>query len=199
MLMTSQSLDPAAELSAAVATYTDNNDYGALLERLLALAEVTAPDALARAAEPYLTLPEVSGPLYERIVAARPNDARALVILANAYWLTGRGAEATGELAARAMAADPGNRGAWHLWALTEGVPRERMMRWKQVVERFPDDDLARASLADNATSLASAERDREALQLAIRSYEMLRRKATNPAQLEAVEQALATLRSWTL
>jgi tetratricopeptide (TPR) repeat protein len=197
--MTSQSLDPAAELSAAVATYTDTNDYGALLERLLALAEVTAPDALARAAEPYLALPEVSGPLYERIVAERPHDARALVILANAYWLTGRGAEATGELAARALAADPDNRGAWHLWALTEGVPRERMMRWKQVVERFPDDDLARASLADNATSLASAERDREALQLAIRSYEMLRRKATNPAQLEAVEQALATLRKWTL
>ena len=114
----------------------------------------------------------MAGPLYERIVAARPNDARALVILANSYWLTGRGAEATGELAARALAADPGNRGAWHLWAITEGVPRERMMRWKQVVERFPEDDLARASLADNATSLASGERDREALQLAIRSYE---------------------------
>ncbi|HMA01067.1 MAG: hypothetical protein ACM34L_03460 [Gemmatimonas sp.] len=197
--MSQQSLDPVAELSAAVLTYTDTNDYGALLERLLALAEVTQPEALAAAAEPYLGLPEVSGPLYERIVAARPNDARALVILANAYWLTGRGAEATGELAARAMAADPGNRGAWHLWALTEGVPRERMMRWKQVVERFPEDDLARASLADNATSLASAERDREALQIAIKSYEMLRRRTTNPTQLAAVEQALATLRGWTL
>jgi hypothetical protein len=197
--MSQQSLDPAAELSAAVATYTETNDYGVLLERLLALAEVTEPEALAAAAEPYLALPEVSGPLYERVVAARPHDARALVILANAYWLTGRGAEATGELAARALAADPGNRGAWHLWALTEGVPRERMMRWKQVVERFPDDDLARASLADNATSLASGERDREALQLAIRSYEMLRRKATDQGQLAAVEQALKTLRSWTL
>lgn len=197
--MSQQSLDPVAELSAAVLTYTDTNDYGALLERLLALAEVTQPEALAAAAEPYLGLPEVSGPLYERIVAARPNDARALVILANAYWLTGRGAEATGELAARAMAADPGNRGAWHLWALTEGVPRERMMRWKQVVERFPEDDLARASLADNATSLASAERDREALQIAIKSYEMLRRRTTNPTELAAVEQALATLRGWTL
>jgi tetratricopeptide (TPR) repeat protein len=197
--MTPQSLDPAAELSAAVSTYTDTNDYDALLERLLALAEVTAPDTLARVAEPYLAIPEVSGPLYERIVAARPNDARALVILANAYWLTGRGAEATGELAARALAADPNNRGAWHLWALTEGVPRERMMRWKQIVERFPEDDLARASLADNATSLASAERDREALQIAIRSYEMLRRRTTNPEQLRAVEQALATLRSWKL
>jgi hypothetical protein len=197
--MSQQSVDPAAELSAAVATYTETNDYGVLLERLLALAEVTEPEALSAAAEPYLALPEVSGPLYERIVAARPNDARALVILANAYWLTGRGAEATGELAARALAADPGNRGAWHLWALTEGAPRERMMRWKQVVERFPEDDLARASLADNATSLASGERDREALQLAIRSYEMLRRKATDPGQLAAVEQALETLRSWTL
>lgn len=197
--MSQQSLDPAAELSAAVATYTEGNDYGGLLERLLALAEVTEPEALAAAAEPYLGIPEVSGPLYERIVAARPNDARALVILANAYWLTGRGAEATGELAARALAADPGNRGAWHLWALTEGVPRERMMRWKQVAERFPEDDLARASLADNAAGLASGERDREALQLAIRSYEMLRRKATDPGQLAAVEQALKTLRGWTL
>ena len=82
--MTPPSLDPAAELSAAVSTYSETNDYGALLERLLALAEVTAPDVLAQAAEPYLAIPEVSGPLYERIVAARPDDARALVILANA-------------------------------------------------------------------------------------------------------------------
>jgi len=137
-------MDPSAAVAAAVSTYHDTSDYGVLLERLLAIADVTEPDALAAAAEPYLAIPEVSGPLYERIVAARPNDSRALVILANSYWLTGRGPEATGELAARALAADPLNRGAWHLWALTEGVPRERMMRWKQVVERFPEDDLAR-------------------------------------------------------
>jgi hypothetical protein len=197
--MSPLSIDPVAELSAAVSTYHETNEYSVLLERLLAVADVTEPEALAAAAEPYLAIPEVSGPLYERIVALRPNDARALVILANSYWLTGRGAEATGELAARALAADPGNRGAWHLWALTEGVPRARMMRWKQVVERFPEDDLARASLADNAAGLASGERDREALQLAIRSYEMLRRKATDPGQRAAVESALKTLRSWTL
>jgi len=197
--MSPLSIDPVAELSAAVSTYHETNEYSVLLERLLAVADVTEPEALAAAAEPYLAIPEVSGPLYERIVALRPNDARALVILANSYWLTGRGAEATGELAARALASDPGNRGAWHLWALTEGVPRERMMRWKQVVERFPEDDLARASLADNAAGLASGERDREALQLAIRSYEMLRRKATDPGQRAAVESALKTLRSWTL
>jgi len=78
-------------------------------------------------------------------------------------------------------------------------VPRERMQRWRQIVERFPEDDLARASLADNATSLASVERDREALQIAIRSYDVLRRKTTNEEQLAALERALKTLRSWTL
>lgn len=197
--MNPKSIDPVAELSAAVSTYHETNNYALLLERLLAVAEATEPEALATAAEPYLAIPEVSGPLYERIVTARPNDARALVILANAYWLTGRGAEATGELATRALAVDPANRGAWHLWALTEAVPRERMQRWRQIVERFPEDDLARASLADSATSLASGERDREALQLAIRSYDTLRRKTTNPEQLAAVERALETLRSWTL
>lgn len=193
------SLDPAAELAAAVATYTGTSNYTVLLERLLAIAEVTEPEALAAAAEPYLALPEIAGPLYEHIVAERPHDARALVILANSYWLTGRGAEATGELTSRALAADPSNRGAWHLWALTESVPRERVTRWRQVADRFPDDDLARASLADNAASLASGERDREALQLAIRSYEMLRRKSSHPEQSEALDRALETLRGWTL
>ena len=114
--MSPLSIDPVAALSAAVSTYHDTSDYGVLLERLLAIADVTEPDALAAAAEPYLAIPEVSGPLYERIVAARPNDSRALVILANSYWLTGRGPEATGELAARALAADPDNRGAWPWW-----------------------------------------------------------------------------------
>jgi hypothetical protein len=197
--MNPNSIDPVAELAAAVSTYHESNNYALLLEQLLAVAEATAPEALAAAAEPYLAIPEVSGPLYERIVAARPNDARALVILANAYWLTGRGAEATGELAARALAADPANRGAWHLWALTEPVPRARMQRWRQIVDRFPEDDLARANLADSATSLASGERDREALQLAIRSYDTLRRRTTNAEQLAALDRALETLRSWTL
>jgi tetratricopeptide (TPR) repeat protein len=197
--MTPSPIDPVAELSAAVATYHDTNNYALLLDRLLEVAEATAPEALAAAAEPYLSIPEVAGPLYERIVAARPSDARALVILANSYWLTGRGAEATGELATRALTLDPSNRGAWHLWALTEPEPRSRMQRWRQIVERFPEDDLARASLADNATSLASAERDREALQIAIRSYEQLKRRASQPEQLAAVERALETLRDWTL
>jgi hypothetical protein len=66
-------------------------------------------------------------------------------------------------------------------------------------VERFPDDDLARASLADNAAGLASGDRDREALQIAIKNYEILRRRTTDPEQLEALDDALKTLRGWTL
>jgi tetratricopeptide (TPR) repeat protein len=196
---TRQPSDPAAEIARAVDAYRETNDFSALLDRLLAIAERADLDALVAAVEPYRTIPEVAGPVYERVVAERPNDARALVTLANAYWLSGRGAEATGELAARALAADPENRGAWHLWALTEPDPRARMQRWRQVSERFPADDLARATLADAAASLAGAERDREALQLAIRCYDALLKTATQPEQRAALEAALTTLRGWNL
>jgi hypothetical protein len=191
--------DPAAEIASAVAAYQESNEFNALLERLLAVAATADLDELIAAVEPYRTIPEIAGPVYERVVAERPHDARALVTLANSYWLSGRGAEATGDLAARAIAADPENRGAWHLWALTEGDPRARMMRWRQVSERFPADELARATLADAAASVAGAERDREALQLAIRSYDALLKTAAQPEQRAALESALATLRAWSL
>jgi len=194
-----QPSDPAAAIARAVEAYRETNEFSALLDELLAIAERADLDALIAAVEPYRTIPEVAGPVYERVVAERPNDARALVTLANAYWLSGRGAEATGELAARALAADPENRAAWHLWALTEPDPRERMHRWRQVSERFPADDLARATLADAAASLAGAERDREALQLAIRSYDALLKTASRPDQRAALEHALDTLRGWSL
>jgi hypothetical protein len=189
----------AAEIARAVESYRETNDFSVLLDELLAISTGADLDELVAAVEPYRTIPEIAGPVYERVVAERPNDARALVTLANSYWLSGRGAEATGELAARAMAADPENRAAWHLWALTEPEPRERMMRWKQVTERFPTDDLARATLADAAASVAGAERDREALQLAIRSYDQLLRTAAAPEQKAALEAALTTLRAWNL
>lgn len=142
-------------------------------------------------------MPEVAGPVYERIVAAEPENARALVILANAYWLSGRGPDVVGELATRAIAADAANRGAWHMWALSEGNPRERTARWKQVSARFPDDLLARANLADNAAALAGAEQDYEALDLAIENYEELLERSELPDQREALGKAIATLKGW--
>ena len=190
--------DTAAAVALAVESYRETNEFSVLLERLLEIASAADLDDLIAAVEPYRTVPEIAGPVYERVVAERPNDARALVTLANAYWLTGRGAEATGDLAARALAADPANRAAWHLWALTEPDPRARMLRWKQVSERFSDDLLARATLADAAASLAGAERDREALQLAIRSYDILLKTAQRPEERAALETALTTLRGWT-
>jgi tetratricopeptide (TPR) repeat protein len=197
--MIASPIDPSAEIASAVEEYRDSNNFAALLDRLLAISEAADLDALIAAVEPYRGIPEVAGPVYERVVAERPNDARALVILGNAYWLTGRGSEAVGDLASRAMAADPENRGAWHLWALSEPDLRERVVRWRQVAERFPADELARATLADNAASLASTERDREALQIAIKTYKGLLRTATQPAQREALEHAIRTLESWSL
>jgi hypothetical protein len=188
---------PAGAIHRAVEAYRAHASVPRLLEALDAAAEGETAEALAAAVEPYRHMPEVAGPLYERIVAERPDDARALVILANAYWLAGRGPDVVGDLASRAIAADPANRGAWHLWALTEANPRRRTDRWLQVTKRFPGDDLARANLADNAASLASAENDPVALKLAVSTYEQLRATSQHPQQRDALDAALRTLKAW--
>ena len=187
----------AVAVADAANAYRTDSDAARLFERLEALASGAEADALIAAAEPYRDVPEIAGPLYERIVAQRPTDARALVVLASAYWLHGRGPEVVGELASRAIASDPTNRGAWHLWALTEPSPRNRVQRWEQVVARFPQDQLAAANLADNAASLAGAEQDPAALMLAIHTYERLLASADSGPQRAALEGALRTLRGW--
>jgi hypothetical protein len=189
-----------AEIATLVEEYRSGGDRAELITGLLRVTATSADaEALKAAVEPYRDVPEVAGPVYERVVDLEPDNARALVILANAYWLSGRGPEVVGELAERAMAADPANRAGWHLWALSESDPRERTIRWHQVTTRFPDDALARANLADNAASLAGAEKDREAKALAIAQYEILLADASHLMQREALEKALMTLRSWQL
>src|SRR5687768_17322158 len=191
------STDAHTEITAAVDAYRVDANIAHLLDRIARVARTADPDILASAVEPFRAMPEVAGPAYEHIVAAKPDDARALVILANAYWLAGRGPEQVAELAARAMAADPTHRGAWHLWALTESDLRARVTRWRQVAERFPDDQLARANLADNAASLASTDHDREALDLAIQTYGDLLARAERGEERQALERAIETLRNW--
>ncbi|MGI9079080.1 MAG: hypothetical protein ACR2G6_17385 [Gemmatimonadaceae bacterium] len=189
----------SADINAAVSDYQSDSNLALLMDRIGRLAADTPPALLAAAVEPFLGVPEVAGPVYEYIVAARPNDARALVILANAYWLAGRGPDVVGDLASRAIASDPSNRGAWHLWALTESVPRARVARWKQVSDRFPEDDLARVNLADNAASVAGAEHDAEALDLAITTYRSLLGTAKHPGEVASLERAIAVLSNWRL
>ncbi len=184
------------ELTAIVEAYRGHGNVSHLLESLNALADRSSTTALFEAADAHAAMPEVLGPLMEVVVAREPNHARALVRLANAYWLSGRGPDVVGDLASRAIAADPQHRGAWHLWALTETDPRARMMRWLQVTARFPDDDLARANLADNAASVGATEDDPVALKLAIDTFAHLRRTAQHPAQRDALDRAIETLRS---
>jgi hypothetical protein len=136
-------------------------------------------------------------PALERAVKEHPDDAKALVALANHYWLLGAGPEVVGDLASRAIASDPANRAGWHLWALAESNPRERVARWQQVSKRFPTDDLAKANLADNAASLAGAEHDYDAVDLAIVTYEELLATAQHPDQRAALEKAIKTLKGW--
>jgi hypothetical protein len=65
------------------------------------------------------------------------------------------------------------------------------------VAKQFPADQLARAALADNATSLANDEEDTVALKLAIDTYESLLAESTQTAQRLALERTLETLRAW--
>jgi hypothetical protein len=185
-------------IQQALLRYDGDDNLGVLLDTLRAASRKTDIDTLVAAAETFRDRPEAAIPLYERITAERPGDARALVALANAYWITGRGPDLVGELAERARVADPDNRAAWHLWALAQPNIRERVERWIEVSRRFPQDQLARAALADNATSLAGAEHDPVALKLAISTYEGLLLEANTPTQKRALEQTLETLRAWT-
>jgi tetratricopeptide (TPR) repeat protein len=189
--------DLTSQLQHIAHEYHATANIAAFRKRLTAFIENATPDALITAAEPHRDEPEIVAPIYEAIVAAQPNNARALVILANAYWLQGRGPEPVGELATRAIAADPANRGAWHLWALSESDPRGRVRRWQQVSERFPTDDLALAATADNAASVAGAEHDYQMLDFAIETYERLLERTKEQAQREAVTTALKSLRGW--
>ena len=184
-------------LAAIVDSYHRHGDLGLLLDELKALARETPPDRLKTDVEPYRDLAEVVIPVYESIVERAPADAQSMVVLANAYWLTGRGTEAVSDLATRAIAADRANRGAWHLWALADPSLRGRVERWQQVATEFPTDQLARAALADNATSLAHDEQDPLALDLAIATYEGLLGETTDGAQRDALEGTLKALRGW--
>ena len=185
------------EIREAVGTYERGRDLGALLDRLKQVASIADSTTLKAAAAPYTSLPEVVIPLYESIVARESNDAQSLVVLANAYWLTGRGPDVVEQLATRAKTIDAKNRGAWHLWALSESALRKRVDRWRAVSEAFPQDQLARAALADNATSLASEEHDPAALRIALDAYTHLLAEAQSSQQRDALEATLKTLRSW--
>jgi cytochrome c-type biogenesis protein CcmH/NrfG len=189
----------ANEFTAALARYEKDDDLGVLLDTVRSVAESADVDELLAAVRVHEDRHEIVIPAYERIIAQRPTDARALVVLANAYWLTGRGPEAVEALAERAKAADPTNRGAWHLWALSEGHARSRVERWQRVIAEFPDDLVGRAALADNAASLAGAEHDPLALELAVRTYEGLWQESPTPTQRRALEETLEALRGWKL
>ena len=101
--------DPAArataQLRAAAEEYRDGGDMSVLQRRLAGLVASYGADSLAAAAEPYRTVPEIAGPIFERVVEEQPGNARALVALANAYWLGGRGPEKVAEFASSAAAA----------------------------------------------------------------------------------------------
>jgi hypothetical protein len=189
--------DPVARIAEIVEDYRNHDNLGALFDGLKALAAENEPEVLIDVSKPYRDIPEVVIPLFESVTQRRPNDAQSIVVMANAYWLTGRGPETVGRLAEKARELDPENRGAWHLWSLSESDPRDRMERWREVTQKFPSDQLAKAALADNAASVAGQEHDPLALDLAVATYEDLLKESGNPAQRKALKETIATLKKW--
>ncbi|MEP6621311.1 MAG: hypothetical protein ABJE47_18440 [bacterium] len=197
--MISSPPDLGTAFAAAVQEYRQQGDLAALIDRMKALSSANDPESLIAASAAFRDMPEVVIPVFERVVGARPDDAQSMVVLANAYWITGRGSDIVGALATRAIAADDQNRGAWHLWALSESDPRARTERWERVATNFPADQLARVALADNAASLAGAEHDPLALDLAVRTYEGLWSEASRAEERLALEETIAKLKGWKL
>lgn len=172
-------------------------DHALLAATIREIARDVSAEDLYEAAAHFRDRPDIATPLLEDVVRAQPNNSRALVRLANCYWLLGAGPQPVAELASRAIAADPQDRAAWHLWALADEQPRGRVGRWQQVASRFPEDDLALANVADNAASVAGAEHDYEMVDVAIAAYEQLRARAKRDEERSAVDRALETLRAW--
>lgn len=172
-------------------------DHVSLAAAIREITRDASSQVLYEAATHFQNRPDVATPLLEDVVRAEPNNARALVRLANCYWLLGTGPQPVAELASRAIAADPQDRAAWHLWAISEEQPRSRVERWQQVATRFPQDDLALANVADNAASVGGAEHDYQMVDIAIAAYEQLRSRAKRDEERTAVDRALETLRAW--
>ena len=83
-------LDPANRLARIVEDYRQHDNLGALFDSLRALARDSTPELLIDISRPYRDVPEVVIPLFESVTERLPNDAQSIVVLANAYWLTGR-------------------------------------------------------------------------------------------------------------
>ena len=125
--MLSPASDIRAELAAAVDEYQVHGNPAHLRARLREIAGAATPDALVAAVEPYREIPEVAGTGL-RADRRRPAAQRACARHSRERLLADRSrSDVVGELASRAIAADATNRGAWHLWALSESDPRQRV------------------------------------------------------------------------
>ena len=181
----------ASSWPSCVDAYQRSGDVGVLFDQLKALAKRTAPDvAQDGRRSPSATCPKSSSRSTSGSSPTRRTTRRRW-----SCWPTPTGSPAavptpSSSSPSRAKEIDPNNRGAWHLWALTQADLRKRVERWLEVTKRFPGDQLARAALADNATSLANDEQDPVALKLAIATYEGLLAESKQTAQRLAIEES---------
>jgi len=91
---------------------------------------------------------EVSIPIYQRVLEAEPGDPGTWVDLGFVYWLCGQDDDARSCLA-QAYRLDPGHLKALLLDAALERDPREKRRLYERVLEKDPENQVARANLAE--------------------------------------------------
>ena len=132
------------------------------------------PTRSSTASQPFRDMPEVVIPaLRANRRSTRPTDAQAMVILANAYWLTGRGPDAVEQLAVRAQGDRPDQPRRLASLGAHAGRPaqtRRPLARGHEAISRPTNSRAPRSPTTPRASR--TTKHDPVALKLAIATYE---------------------------
>lgn len=114
----------------------------------LLLAQAKSVQGLRQLAEEYTPHPEISVPLYLRLLELTPDDADSVAELGFVFWLSGEDEKAK-EQAIRALRIAPANVKALLLQAALEPDLHAKGVLYRQVLECDPRNQVALANLRE--------------------------------------------------
>lgn len=113
-----------------------------------ALRRVSEPAALREVAGRFYAEPEVSVPVYERLLELLPKELLARVELGFVYFLMGEDGEASRQLGL-AQALDPEHVQVLALDAALAREPAEKVRLYRRILEKEPLNEAARGKLRE--------------------------------------------------
>lgn len=113
-----------------------------------ALLGISDPAKLRPLAERFFADPEVSVPTFERLVELSPEDPAAHVDLGFVFFLMGEDVAANQQLT-KARALDPEHVQVLALQAALEHDPKEKVQLYRRILQKDPDNEVARGKLRE--------------------------------------------------